>query len=109
MDNIDLIKRLEIDQVISVIFIIISIVSIYCDELIKDGIGESDLEKQKLASQLFLIITIISLIIYIYFLYRNFVVLKDEQSIENYLRFFGSLLFIVGIILYLFSQLNFDN
>lgn len=109
MDNIDLIKGLEIDQVISIIFIIISIVSIYCDELIKDSISESDLEKQKLVSQLFLIITIISLIIYIYFLYRNYVVLKDEQSIENYLRFFGSLLFIVGIVLYLFSQLNFDN
>lgn len=102
----EIINRLTFENYIWAIYIIISIGNIIGDELIKDSITEHNQKKDSLAKNIFTISLIITIIIYLYFLDRNY---KDYQSHHNTtyeIRLIGSLLMFAGILCFLYFQIK---
>ncbi len=101
------IKRLNFENFIWVIFIIISILDIYGDELIKKSIRENDVNSDLKAKKIFTIILYVSILAYIYFLIRNYYDYKKHpQSDLYYIRLFGSILVLTGSICFLYFQIK---
>ena len=105
MDNQDLIKRLNFENLIWITFIIISLIDIYGDELIKQSVILNDINSEKKAQNLFLGVSLISILVYIYFLYRNYSDYKTNCSKYNEIRLIGSSLILVGTFCLLYFQL----
>lgn len=105
MDNQDLIKRLNFENLIWITFIIISLIDIYGDELIKQSVVLNDINSEKKAQNLFLGVSLISILVYIYFLYRNYSDYKTNCSKYNEVRLIGSTLILIGTFCLLYFQL----
>ena len=81
MDNSEqIVKRLSFENIIWVIFIIVSIIDIYGDELLKKSITNNNKELSYKADNLFLFVSLISILVYIYFLVRNYYFIKSIYS-----------------------------
>ena len=117
MKNGEEIKRLTFENYIWGVYIVIAICNIYGDELIKKSIKENDRVSNKKAMIIFKAILISSLIIYLYFLKRNYNDLKilkklykdNDLKKNNYdskymIRLIGSILVFVGTICFLYFQ-----
>ena len=104
MDN-EMIRRLNFENLIWVTFIIISVVDIYGDELIKKGIHEKDKDLEARAQNLFLVVSLISILVYIYFFYRNYSDFKNNPSKRNEVRLLGSILILAGAFCLFYFQL----
>lgn len=103
----EMIERLSFENYIWIVFIIIAILDIYGDELIKNYLRYNDLKADKLAKKIFLWVTIISIIIYIYFVLRNYYDYKKHENNEAYqIRLFGSILILTGTICLLYFQVK---
>lgn len=103
------IKRLNFENIIWIVLIVGSALDIYGDELIKKGIKKHDKEAQDRAENLFLFVTLVSLVVYIYFLYRNYADYKKHHN-ELYLtRFMASIIILIGTLMLLYFQLNVNN
>ncbi len=105
------IKQLNIEKGLFIVFILISIVSIYADTLQQYYIKTNNLNYNKRAKNLFITTLIITLIIYSYFLYRNYNQLKDaminnKNVFNNSIRVFGSILIVVATLCFIYFQLN---
>lgn len=103
----ELIKRLSFENWIWIIYIIIAAFSIYGDELIKKSIRENDKKADITAKTIFTDILIITIIIYLYFLYRNYKDLEKHPNERTYkIRFLGSVFTLIGVFCFLYFQLN---
>lgn len=103
----ELIKRLSFENFIWIVYIAVAAFSIYGDELIKRSIQNNDVSADKKAKKIFLVILSITALIYLYFLTRNYSDLKKHPNNEAYkIRFFGSILTLVGILCFLYFQLS---
>lgn len=112
MSNEEIIKtinRLSFENLIWIAFIIISIIDIYGDELIKKSLINNDKNLDKKAKKLFLGILIFSLLIYYYFLCRNYNDYKKHNNKAYKTRFIGSILVFIGTICFLYYQLSINN
>ena len=109
MENIQLISRLNFENLIWVTFIVISLLDIYGDELIKKSVLNNDLDAKQKSENLFLFVSLISILIYIYFLYRNYIDFKKNSSSLYFTRFFASILILVGTLFLFYFQLNVSN
>lgn len=99
----NIIKQLTFENYIWVIYIIISLFSIFGDELIKKSIIDQDDYANELARTIFFIILIVSLVVYIYFLVRNYNDFKNNPNSSAYrVRFLGSVLVYIGTICFLY-------
>ncbi len=102
----ELIKRLSFENFIWAIYIVIAVFNIYGDELIKKSIRNNDQEADKTAKKIFLVIFLITALIYLYFLLRNYNDLKKHfMDEEYYVRFVGSVLTFSGILCFLYFQI----
>ena len=103
----ELIKRLSFENYIWVVFIVVSIFSIYGDELIKKSIINKNSKDEKKAKDVFSIVLIVTILIYTYFLMRNYSDLKNNSNKQEYqIRFLGSILLLAGSICLLYFQLT---
>lgn len=101
------IKRLSFENFIWVVFIIISALDIYGDELVKKYIRENDKVADVKAKKVFFYILIITVIIYIYFFIRNYYDFKKHPQEDEYkVRLLGSIFILVGSICLLYFQLK---
>ena len=101
------IKRLSFENYIWIIYIVIAIGNIFGDELIKKSITNHDEKCNNLANHIFTISLIITILIYFYFLERNIYDYQKHKNSKAYqIRLFGSILTFVGIICFLYFQLN---
>lgn len=106
----ELIKRLSFENWIWAIYIVVAIFSIYGDELIKKSIQHHDKKANESAQKIFLGVLIITILIYFYFLSRNYKDLEKHPNEKEYqVRFLGSILVISGVICFLYFQLNVTN
>ncbi len=102
---------LRIDEMIWVIFIVLSILNIIGDECLIEYYSFSNDNKNKQAKDIFTISVFISLIIYLYLLYKRYNVYKNNK-INNKdtmicgIRLFGTILVVVATILFLYCQLE---
>lgn len=109
--NIDdeLIRRLNFENFIWLVFIIVSAIDIYGDELIKRSVRDNDKEKQKKAENIFLFVALISIIVYVYFFYRNYIDYKKLPSKCYLVRLVGSSLVLIGTLCLVYFQLYKDS
>ncbi len=106
-DEEELIKRLSFENWIWVIYIGIAAFNIYGDELVKKSIREKDKKADRTAKTIFTDILIITVVIYLYFLYRNYKDLEKHPNEKIYkTRFWGSVFTLIGVFCFLYFQLN---
>lgn len=105
-NNEEMIKRLSFENLIWVSFIIISILDIYGDELIKKDLRYNDKKSLEKANKLFLGITLFTILIYIYFLIRNYSDYEKYKNQNYEVRLIGSVLILAGSLCLLYFQIN---
>lgn len=108
MNNQDtelLIKRLSFENILWGIYLIIAIFNIYGDELIKKSIRENIEEANQAARKIFLYILIVTLLINIYFIMRNYYDYQKDPNNSTKIRLIGSCLLIGATLCFLYSQL----
>ncbi len=105
-DTIEMVKRLNFENLIWVVFIVISVLDIYGDELIKKSLICGDKNSQKKADKLFLTLTAISIPIYIYFLSRNYKDYRKHHNKSYEVRYMGSIFVLIGTLCFLYFQLT---
>lgn len=105
--NAKIVRRLTFENWIWIVFIVISLMSIVGDELIKSSIILGDKKQDLLGKKLFTIVLIITLLIYLYFILRNYEDVKDYPNDNEYqVRLLGSLFIFVGAICLLYFQIK---
>ena len=105
----DDLKRLNLEDYIWIVFAILAFLNIVGDNLEKCFIRTNKKIYSDKASDIFMFILIISLIIYIYFFYRNYVfyIKANEKEKENLLiKLIGSSLLIGGVLCLIYFQYN---
>ena len=102
----ELIRRLSFENIIWITFIAISAVDIYGDELIKKSVRNNDLEARIKAENIFLFVSLISLLVYVYFFYRNYTDYKKYQNKNYEIRLIGSIFVLAGTLCLFYFQLN---
>lgn len=105
-DQEELIKRLSFENFIWLTFIIVSALDIYGDELIKRSVKNNAPNLKTKAENLFLFVALISILVYIYFFYRNYTDYKKYCNKEYEIRLFGSILVLVGTLCLLYFQIK---
>lgn len=108
-DEEELIKRLSFENIIWLTFIVVSALDIYGDELIKKSVRENDESAQRRSENLFLFVSLISILVYIYFLYRNYSDYKKYHNDLYGIRLFASGLILTGTLLLFYFQINVNN
>lgn len=107
MNNEELIKRLNFENWVWIVFAVISLLSVYGDELIKHSILCNDSRSQEKAQNLFFVILMITLGIYVYFFLRNYADLAKHRNETPYqVRFLSSILLVVAILCLLYFQIE---
>ena len=102
-------ERLDFENIIWIIFIVLAILNIFGDNLLKDFIVTNDKIEESYANKIFLFVLVISLFIYIYFFIRNYKAYEKVDEEEKYLyliKVFGSALIVVGVICLIYFQYN---
>lgn len=105
-DKEEIIKRLYFEDLIWIAFIVVSIIDIYGDSLVRKSILYGDKSANKKANKLFLGLVVFSVLVYTYFLIRNY---NDYQKYKNtnyQIRLTGSMLILLGTFCLLYFQLN---
>lgn len=103
------INRLNFEDWLFIIIIVLTIVNIFSDQLQKKYILTNNKKYIEKSTELFIITLIIAIFIYLYFVKRNYNLYK-QSSKENKMLFgiklLGSILIVVGTILLLYFQIN---
>lgn len=105
-------ERLNFEDYIWVIFIVLSILNIFGDNYQKQFLETNDSNDEIRANNIFLFVLIISFFIYLYFLIRNISAFERADEEEKNLfsiKVFGSILFVVGIICLIYFQVKQTN
>ena len=105
------VSELKIDEFIWVIFIILSILNIYGDKCLEDYYKYNIDYKNREAKDIFTVSVFITLIIYLYLLYKRYKVYEDNKLNNRDtkicgMRLFGTLLIVSATILFLYCQLE---
>lgn len=101
------IRRIRFEDLLSLVFIVTSILNIYGDKLHIDYINTNNQEKEKIARDIYKLVLIITILIYFYFINRNYNFLQDAKDNNQntklpFIRLLGSVFFIIGAILLLY-------
>ena len=108
-NNLSKIKELEFEKILWLIFIFISALNIYGDNLEELFLTTNDSTKEQSAKQIFNFTVIVSLLIYLYFGYRNYKYTKNITGKEHNLaciRFAGSILIIIGTLFIIYYNIS---
>lgn len=103
------IKRLNFEDILWVVFIVISFLNIYGDKLQKDYLINNDDKVNKNANNIFIFTIIVSFFIYLYFLNRNYnfyLKASVEQKRLYEIKLFGSVFLIAGTLCLLYFQIK---
>ena len=109
--NNDIVNDLKIDEVIWILFIFLNILNIVGDECLIDYYKYNKLDKNRQAKDIFTFSVFITLIIYIYLLYKRYKIYESNR-IKNGnikicgIRLFGTILVLVATILFLYCQIE---
>lgn len=102
----EMVKRLSFENFIWIGFIIVSLLDIYGDELIKKGLRENDKGSLNKANKLFLRLAYFSILVYLYFLIRNYSDYKKYHNKNYQVRLIGSFLILIGTLFLVYFQKN---
>lgn len=101
------IDRLNFENILWIIFIVLSILNIIGDNYEKKYVSFNDIYYKREANKIFEFTLIVTFFIYLYFLYRNYNsmnnVSDDMRGIYE-IKFLGSIFLIIGILCLLYFQ-----
>jgi len=104
-------KRLSFEDIISLIFIVCSILNLFGNNDQKKYLITNDKSYEKNANNLYIIGLILTFLIYIYFFSRNTRMYnnKDNPTEKDLIKVVGSFLLIIGVLCLLYFQINNDD
>ena len=102
------IKRLNFEDILWGIFIILSILNIVCNNLQKNYVITNDGYYEDRANDISICVLSILVLIYLYFFLRNYNMYhnKDNPTNVDLIKVFGSIFFIIGSICLLYFQVH---
>ena len=105
------IKRLNFEDIIWIVFIVLSILNIVGNDNQKKYVISNKQYYEDRANNISVFVLTILFIIYLYFFYRNYNMYnnKDNPSDVDKAKVIGSFLFIVGTLCLLYFQVNSDD
>ncbi len=117
-EDLEAIRSINTEKILSIIFILIGVFNIYGDNLLIKSIMNGNENEEARASQIFLFGLIVSFILYIFIVSRNYRFYTEkkasgEDATNELTRFYGSVLVLIGfgMIFYYFlqSDISTDN
>ena len=104
-------KRLGFEDIISLIFIICSLINLFGNNNQKKYLITNNKQYEEDANNLYIIGLILTFLIYIYFFSRNVGMYnnKDNPTNSDLVKVIGSFLLIIGILCLLYFQINNDD
>lgn len=108
------INRLNFENILWFLFIVVSALNIYADELEIDFLKTNNKEKDKTANEIYLLVIIVVLLIYSYFTYRNYKQLEQKNPHEEdyflyQIRLLGASLLVAGMACITYYQVQSMN
>lgn len=102
------IKRLNFEDILWCIFIILSILNIVSNKLQKEYVISNNEFYEDKANNISIKVLIILIFIYLYFFLRNYNMFKnkDKPTDTDLIKVIGSLFFVFGAICLLYFQIN---
>ena len=101
--------RLKFEDVLFIIFIVAISFNIVANQFQKNYLNTGNKKAEKTANDIYLFVLIVVLLIYLYFIYRNYDAYK-KASIESKklfrIKLLGSALLIAGVSCLIYFQLN---
>ena len=97
--------RLKFEDNLSIIFIILNLLNIRANAIIENAILTGDISQISNALKIYRLIIVISILLYIYFVKRNYEIYIESKQKVNYdntlekIRLTGSVFILVGTIL----------
>lgn len=106
-------REVTINEWIWIVFVILSLLNIYGDELEKSSLMEKHCHNQK-AKNIFLITASVALIIYFYFTINSYNKLKKAKQVNKNteiqeINFLGQSLVFIGALLLIYSNIKNKN
>lgn len=108
-DKLEELARLNFEDYIWIVFIILNILNIIANNKQKEFIIDNNSSSENVAKDIYLFIVVVTIISYIYFIKRNYNDYLEARIDEkkNFLvRYLGSVFFMVGILCLLYFQLT---
>lgn len=104
----DELERLNFEDYIWIIFIILSILNIVCNKYQKEYVISNNDRYEDVAKNISIIVLIVLVFIYLYFFLRNYNMYnsKVDATKEDFIKLVGSLLFVIGTFCLLYFQVN---
>lgn len=104
----DELERLNFEDYIWIIFIILSILNIVCNKYQKEYVISNNDRYEDAAKKISIFILIVLIFIYLYFFLRNYNMYnsKVDATKEDFIKLVGSLLFVIGTFCLLYFQVN---
>lgn len=110
-DNASKVKELEFEKVLWWIVIFLSALNIYGDNLEQLFFKNNNIDAEKKAKKIFIFTITVSLIIYLYYVYRNYKYynvskFKRNETFLYLIRLIGSIFVVVGVIFILYYEVK---
>lgn len=110
-DNASKVKELEFEKVLWWIVIFLSALNIYGDNLEQLFFKSNNIGAEKKAKKIFIFTITVSLIIYLYYVYRNYKYysvskFKRNETFLYLIRLIGSIFVVVGVIFILYYEVK---
>lgn len=110
-DNASKVKELEFEKVLWWIVIFLSALNIYGDNLEQLFFKNNNIGAEKKAKKIFIFTITVSLIIYLYYVYRNYKYynvskFKRNETFLYLIRLIGSIFVVVGVIFILYYEVK---
>ena len=101
---------MNFEDLLWVIFIILAILDIVGDRKQKEYLRSSNIQKAKDAKRIYITIVVITVLLYLYFVARNYYFYKlsihtEDERIE-FIRYIGSIALLGGSFFLLYYQVN---
>ena len=106
------IKNFTKQDIISIIFVIAAICNIIASDKEKEYIISKDVHDKKIANNIYIIILLIFIILYIYFIKANYKAYNGcdfNDKDKNLIRLYGSIFFLIGALCFLCFRINDKN
>ena len=110
-DNTSKVKELEFEKVLWWVVIFLSALNIYGDNLEQLFFKNNNIGAEKKAKRIFVFTITVSLIIYLYYVYRNYKYYSVSKFRRNdtflyLIRLIGSIFVVVGVIFILYYEVK---
>lgn len=105
------IKRLNFEDILWIIFIILSTLNIISNNYQKEYVFSNSQEYEDKANKISIFVLSTLVFIYLYFFIRNKNMYnnKDNPTKEDFIKVMGSMFFIIGILCLLYFQINSED